>query len=91
MACLPNSPLNILSLNILYDNGLHTNGTCLEMWHKNCPHKRVPIYKKNNLSYFKIAKADDRDREREEHPDVLAYEVFPAAARSSKKVNNVQA
>ena len=30
---LPDSPLNILSLNILYANGFRTNGDCSEMWH----------------------------------------------------------
>ena len=35
-----------------------------------------------------IAKADDRNIDKEEHPDVMAYEVFPAAVKSSKKVNN---
>ena len=74
--CLPDSPLNILSLKILYDNMLRSNGDCSKMWHKFCPHKRVTIYKKNNLSYFKIAKADARDIDKEENPDVMAYEVF---------------
>ena len=61
VAILPDSPLNILSLNILYANGFRTNGNCSEMRHKYCPHKRVTIFKKDNLSYFKIAKIDDRD------------------------------
>ena len=39
------------------------------------------------MSYFKIAKANDRDIEKEEHPDVMAV-VFPAAVKQSKKVNN---
>ena len=66
---LPDSPLNILSLNILYANGFRTNVDCSGMWHNQCPHRRVTIYKKDNLSYFKIAKVDDRE---EDLPDVNA-------------------
>ena len=69
VVCLPDSPLGILPLNILYANGFRTNGDCCEMWHKCCPHKRVTIFKKGNLSYFRIAKADDRE---EDLPDVKA-------------------
>ena len=61
---------------LTFDNGFRTSGDCSEMWHKFCPHKRVTIHKKNNLSYFKIAKADARDIDKEENPDVMAYEVF---------------
>ena len=87
MVCLTDSPLNILSLNILYDNGFCTNSNCSGMWQKFCPNKRVAIYKKSNLSYFKIANADDRGIDEEEHPDVMAV-LFQAAVKSSKKVNN---
>ena len=38
---VPDSPLIILSLNILYDHGFRTNGDCSEMWHKECTHNRV--------------------------------------------------
>ena len=82
--CLPDSPLTILSLNILYANGFRTNGDCSEMWHKYCPHKRVTTFKKHNLPYFKIAKGDDRE---EEDPDVKAV-VFQAAVKQNKKENN---
>ena len=81
---LPDSPLNILSLNILYANGFKTNGDCSEMWHDQCPHKRVKIYKKDNLSYFKIAKVDDQE---EDIPDVGKV-VFKAAVKQAKKENN---
>ena len=87
VVCLPVSPLNILSLNILYANNFRTNGDCSEIWHTSCPHRRVTIYKKNNLSYFKIVKANYRDIEKEEYPDVMPV-VFPAAVKSSKKANN---
>ena len=63
MVVLPDAPLNILSLNVLYDHGFVTNGKFTEMWHKDCTHKRVKIYKKNNLSYFKVARIADRQEE----------------------------
>ena len=34
MVVLPDSPLNMLPLNVLYDHGFVTNGNCTEMWHK---------------------------------------------------------
>ena len=54
------------------------------MWHGQCPHKRVKIYKKDNLSYFKIAKVEDRE---EDIPDVGVV-VFKAAVKQIKKQNS---
>ena len=54
------------------------------MWHEYCPNKRVKIYKKDNLSYFKIAKIDDR----EEDTTDVGKVVFKAAIMKANKQNN---
>ena len=54
------------------------------MWHKDCTHKRVKIYKKDNLLYFEIARVEDRE---EDIPDVGKV-VLKASVKQTKKQNN---